>query len=82
MRLIIRVVGFTLVALLIAGIFLDVTVALLAGKPFYGKNYYMLDLGTYSTALTIFIVFGIGVVAAIRWVVRRVFGHRRADTTK
>lgn len=66
MRQIVRIVGWALVALVFAGLCLEVIAAHLAGKPFYGQNYRMLDLGTYSTALSIIIVSCIGLIVAAR----------------
>jgi hypothetical protein len=71
MRLIVRIVGFIFFALVVAGFCLDIVSALRAGRPFYGQNYQMLDLGTYSSAAVVIVALSVGLLAAIRWLVRK-----------
>jgi len=75
MRQIVRVVGFTLIVVIFVGVGLAVLAALLSGRPFYGKNYLMLDLGTYDSALVLLIALAAGILIALRWAARKMRGR-------
>jgi hypothetical protein len=62
MRRVIAAVGYALVSFLIAGLCLQVLVALLHNRPFYGVNYLWLGLGTYSTAAALGLAGVVGIV--------------------
>lgn len=76
-RLAIRVIGVVLIGLILIGLGLSVLLALMRGQAFYGRNYKMLDLPTYSVALCLVVIALIGVAHAIRWLVRYRRGRRK-----
>lgn len=65
-----KVFGFSLLALAFVGIGLSILLALLNGKPNVGTNYYGLPIGTYSTAcvmvVVIIVLLVVGAVQAFR----------------
>lgn len=69
-RLAIRVIGVVLIGLILIGVGLEVILALKNGQAFYGRNYKMLDLPTYSTAFCLVVVALIGVLHPVRWLIR------------
>ena len=73
MRWLIKIVGYVLMALIVAGLCMQLLLAFRANQPFYGVNYKGLPLGTYLTAAILFMVSVIGVI----WVVQRVLGAMR-----
>lgn len=78
MRRVLKVLGYLLVALLMASLLGRVLMAAVEGRPFYGRNSYGLAVGTYSTLAGIGIVAGFGMV----WLVQRLmksWAERRAD---
>lgn len=77
MRKVFARVGYVLIALLMAGVCLDIFVAWRGNRPFYGENYFGQSLGTYSTALVLVIAAAIGVVR-----LTQIFRARRRDIDK
>lgn len=73
MRWLIKIVGYVLMALIVAGLCVQLLLAFRANQSFYGVNYRGLPLGTYSTAASLFMVAAIGVI----WVVQRGLGAMR-----
>ncbi|MFZ5719740.1 MAG: hypothetical protein ACOY5Y_09795 [Pseudomonadota bacterium] len=73
MRRLIRIVGYLLVTVLLAGLAARVLIAASEGRPFYGRNVYGLAVGTYSTLAIFGIVASIGVI----WLVQKVMKSRR-----
>ncbi len=71
-RVVIATIGYVLVGLIVCGVVLTVILAHRTGQPFYGRNVYGLDVGTYSTGAVLFIAACIGVVR----LVQRVRGRR------
>jgi hypothetical protein len=65
-RVVIATVGYVLVGLIVCGLVLTIVAALLAGRPFYGRNVYHLPLGTYSTAAVLIMAGVIGVVRLVQ----------------
>jgi hypothetical protein len=59
-------VGYVLIALIVAGICLDILLAQRANHPFYGVNYLGQPLGTYSVSLVLIIAAAIGIVRLIQ----------------
>lgn len=71
MHLGIRIVGYLLVALIVAGLCLQLFTALKSGQPFIGLNVRHQPIGTYSTIAAMVIVAAIGVYALVRRIRRR-----------
>jgi len=73
---VVKVVGFTLMGVMAAGLISTVVVAALEHKAFYGTNYYGLDLPTYSTLATLALILLVGVFWVCRMSLRWLKGRR------
>ena len=77
--MLLRIVGFSFLALTLAGLVLRVFFALQTGQAFYGVNYMGLLLGTYTTLSVLAAVLLAGIAAGLRWLVPALtrMGNRR-----
>jgi len=73
---VIKVIGYVLIGLVVAGLAFAVIVAALSNKPFYGTNYKGLALGTYTTLTVLVMACLIGVVWVVQWGLRRIRRRR------
>lgn len=71
MRRGLRIVGYLLLGLAVAGLGLRLMTAAESGQPFVGQNAYHLPIGTYSAIAVMVLAAAIGVYALVRWMVRR-----------
>ncbi len=65
-----KAVGFSLVAIVLAGIGLSVLLALMQGKPNVGTNHYGLPIGAYSSAAVMVVVVVVLVILGASRVIR------------
>ncbi len=68
----VRAFGYGLVGLVMAGLAITVGAAAVANHPFYGANFWGLPLGTYSSLAVLVVAAAVGMIGAIRLIVREV----------
>ena len=66
----VRMAGYGLVGLIIAGLALGVLAATISNHPFYGTSYWGLPLGTYSSLAVLAVIAAVGLTWAIRLMLR------------
>lgn len=71
MRIGVKIIGYLLLALIVAGLCLRLQMASASGQPFIGRNVYHLPIGTYSTIAVLAVAAAIGCYALIRRIRRR-----------
>ena len=71
MRLGVKIIGYLLIALIVAGLCLTLLMASSSGQAFIGRNVYHLPIGTYSTIAVLAMAAAIGCYAIVRRIRRR-----------